>query len=353
MKKLTPIAIIALALLVVFVVPNQNGQSVFAALQSQFSPKANSMEIVSHSATSTAKLSTSTSSLSMSSSSAYSNGVNIKPKDQISNTPTNGSKNTQSQNSNSPQTTSETATASTSVRGNASGTIPITIPSAASYDTLTAKGVLEWTNYYRAQNGLYPLKVNTTLVTAATLKVYDMFKNQYFEHVSPSGKDISDVVSNLGYDYITVGENLALGDFKSSKDLVDAWMASPGHRANILNKTYEQIGIAMTKGQFKGNDVWLASQEFAKPKSSCPSPDQRLKTRIDIARQNVSKFSDQLDQLRNTLQNSDRSNISAYNTKVDQYNKLAKSINSLNQDLKGFVQQYNTQVDAFNKCAAN
>jgi len=107
---------------------------------------------------------------------------------------------------------------------------------------LTVKGVIDNTNKQRALNGDLPvLKENFKLNFSAEKKLQDMFVKQYFEHNSPEGIGVGDLGLQAGYEYIIIGENLALGNFKDDASLVDAWMASPGHRANILNKKYTEI----------------------------------------------------------------------------------------------------------------
>ena len=110
--------------------------------------------------------------------------------------------------------------------------------------TLSPDKIIEWTNYYREQEKIAPLTKNDLLTTAANTKTNDMFQKQYFEHISPDGTTPAQLVLQTGYNYKATGENLALGDFTDEKDLVDAWMASPGHRANIMNADYVEIGVA-------------------------------------------------------------------------------------------------------------
>jgi len=141
---------------------------------------------------------------------------------------------------------------------------------------LTVDGILEQTNVHRATEKLAPLTGSATLNQAAANKIDDMFAQQYFEHISPDGRGPSDVVDGVQYHYIRVGENLALGNFASDAALVQAWMDSPGHRANIMNGGFEELGIAARRGQFEGRSTWLAVQTFAKPLSSCPGVDTSL-----------------------------------------------------------------------------
>src|SRR5262249_8345343 len=115
--------------------------------------------------------------------------------------------------------------------------------------TLTQAGVIKWTNIQRQENGALPaLTVNAKLNESAQLKLKDMFAKQYFEHVSPSGVGPDGLANEVGYAYASIGENLALGNFADDRALVQAWMDSPGHRANILGKSYREIGVAVGKG---------------------------------------------------------------------------------------------------------
>ena len=80
-----------------------------------------------------------------------------------------------------------------------------------------------------------------------------------FEHTSPSGVDPGKLVQSYGYDYIVAGENLILGNFSSEKEVVQDWMNSPGHRANILNGSYKRTGVAAYRTE-DGTIYWC--QEF-------------------------------------------------------------------------------------------
>ena len=80
---------------------------------------------------------------------------------------------------------------------------------------LTQAGTIKWTNIQRANNGILPpLAENALLDDAAIRKVQDMFNRQYFEHISPDGKNVGNLVEGYGYEYIAVGENLALGNYR-------------------------------------------------------------------------------------------------------------------------------------------
>lgn len=99
------------------------------------------------------------------------------------------------------------------------------------------------TNNQREVNGLPSLTWSELLAASATAKAQDMCVNNYWAHTSPTGITGWTFMSQAGYKYITAGENLAK-DFSSQQSTINAWMASPGHRANILNVNYSEIGVA-------------------------------------------------------------------------------------------------------------
>ena len=126
---------------------------------------------------------------------------------------------------------------------------------------VTVPNVIQLTNASRLQFAEQPLAENQMLDAAAQAKAEDMIKNQYFAHVSPNGKQAWDFIRGAGYSYIIAGENLAI-NFYSSEGLDQAWMSSPGHRANILNKDYEDIGIGIAQGNYYGQAAIFVVQMF-------------------------------------------------------------------------------------------
>jgi uncharacterized protein YkwD len=218
---------------------------------------------------------------------------------------------------------------------------------------LTVNGAIQWTNYHRNQNNLLPVTENKLLNQAAQKKVQDMFAKQYFDHISPEGRGPSDLVEDVGYEYITVGENLALGNYGTDEKLIQAWMNSPGHRANILSAKFTEIGIAVGKGKYEGKTVWLAVQTFAKPASLCPKVDADLKARVDTNRTDVDSLEIQIKRLKDELENSNpqtKQEYDEHNRKVGEYNALIRMYNNKIDILKDLVADYNAQVNAYNAC---
>lgn len=222
-----------------------------------------------------------------------------------------------------------------------------TTPDSAS---LSKEGVIIWTNKMRLEQGLPPLKENNELNIAAKNKLEDMFDNQYFEHISPKGLGVGDLAKESGYFYILVGENLAFGNFKNDEAVVEAWMNSEGHRANILNTNYSEIGVAVGRGDFEGERVWIAVQHFGKPKSSCPIINQSLKKMIDNDQIILNEMQKDLTKKNNIIENGNMLDNVLKSEKINEYNKLVVEYNELLSQLKKNINDYNNQVKVFNEC---
>jgi uncharacterized protein YkwD len=113
------------------------------------------------------------------------------------------------------------------------------------------EALVEAMNRERAAYGLQPLHLNAQLSLAAGDRIGDMFAKHYFDHVSPDGIDPFTWVDQRGYDYTEVGENLAVG-YRNAGAVVDGWMHSPAHRANILKGHFDEVGIALAAGSPTG-----------------------------------------------------------------------------------------------------
>lgn len=119
-------------------------------------------------------------------------------------------------------------------------------------------------NRTRARHGLPPLRLNAKLTAAATKHSRDMVRRRYFSHDSPDGRDMLDrvraaryVPRNAGY---VLGENIGWGSgpLAEPMSLVRAWMRSPGHRRNILDRRFRDIGIGIVVGAPVGG-AWQAA----------------------------------------------------------------------------------------------
>ena len=113
--------------------------------------------------------------------------------------------------------------------------------------TEQAKEVLKLVNQERAKYGLKPLVLSSKLTDVATVKAKDMADKGYFDHTSPTYGSPFDMLKHFGVQYSMAGENIAAGQ-KDANEVMDSWLNSSGHRANILKAEYEQIGIGYTTG---------------------------------------------------------------------------------------------------------
>lgn len=215
---------------------------------------------------------------------------------------------------------------------------------------LTVAGVIEQTNLQRENNGLPPLSENSLLNQSAAVKAQDMFDKQYFAHDSPEGIGVSQLAEIAGYQYIMIGENLALGNFLNDKVLVEAWMDSSGHRANILNSRYQNIGVAVKKGIYQGKTTWIAVQHFGLPLSACPQPDDSLKQKITDNKAQLDQLENELETKFSQLESTKPEEDPQYNQKIDDYNNLVNQYNTLVAETKNLIEEYNRQVASFNQC---
>ncbi|MGE7596620.1 CAP domain-containing protein [Lysinibacillus fusiformis] len=138
---------------------------------------------------------------------------------------------------------------------------PVTPPTSSTPSTTTSdvnafeQEVVKLTNAERTKAGLSPLQTDDKLMAAAREKSQDMQSNNYFSHTSPTFGSPFDRMKALGIAYKSAGENIAQGQ-RSPQEVVQAWMDSPGHRANILNGKFTHIGV----GYVKSGNYW--TQQF-------------------------------------------------------------------------------------------
>jgi hypothetical protein len=146
-----------------------------------------------------------------------------------------------------------------------------TFPSVLGYAAnISPAEVIRLTNAQRAANGLSPLTENSSLDSAAIAKGNDMLAKGYWAHFSPDGTSPWSFFSSFGYKYRYAGENLAR-DFSDPTSAVNAWMASPTHKDNILNANYRDIGIVVVEGKLSGADTTIIVQFFGSQMSGAPA----------------------------------------------------------------------------------
>lgn len=118
----------------------------------------------------------------------------------------------------------------------------INIPTVNSSTAAYEAEVVRLVNVERAKQGLAPLIQDWQLSRVARYKSQDMRDLGYFSHTSPTYGSPFDMMRSFGISYRTAGENIAKG-YQSPEAVVNGWMNSPGHRANILNSSYTHIGV--------------------------------------------------------------------------------------------------------------
>jgi len=125
--------------------------------------------------------------------------------------------------------------------------------------------LVDLTNRNRETLSINGLSLDPVLEAAAQKKADDMAEKGYFAHNSPDGVTPWFWFEEAGYDFLYAGENLAV-HFSDSPEVVEAWMDSPSHRANIVNKNFTEIGIAISEGYFEGRKTVFVVQLFGQPK---------------------------------------------------------------------------------------
>ncbi|MFE1318362.1 CAP domain-containing protein [Kitasatospora phosalacinea] len=121
--------------------------------------------------------------------------------------------------------------------------------------------MLELVNSERAKAGCGPLAANAKLATAALRHSEDMAARNFFDHTNPDGAGPQQRIDAVGYAWSGWGENIARGQ-KDAVAVMDSWMNSSGHRANILNCKFTELGVGVHLG---GGGPWW-TQDFGTPR---------------------------------------------------------------------------------------
>lgn len=132
---------------------------------------------------------------------------------------------------------------------------------------ISPEKIVELTNKERTKEGLPEVSIDPELTQAALAKGSYMFAKNYWAHTAPDGTEPWKFVTDAGYQYRFAGENLAR-DFATPESVVSAWMASPTHKENLLSPKYQNIGVAVIKGQLNGTETTLVVQFFGTKMSS-------------------------------------------------------------------------------------
>ncbi|WP_371649816.1 MULTISPECIES: sigma-70 family RNA polymerase sigma factor [unclassified Streptomyces] len=130
-------------------------------------------------------------------------------------------------------------------------------PNSLTKQGSTAQQVIALVNTERAKNGCGPVTDNSRLATAAQRHSDNMAAQNFFDHTDPSGAGPGERIHAAGYQWSTYGENIARGQ-QTPADVMNSWMNSPGHRANILNCAFKELGVGIHNGS--GGPWW--TQDF-------------------------------------------------------------------------------------------
>lgn len=131
------------------------------------------------------------------------------------------------------------------------------VPNSLAKQGSTAQQVIALVNTERAKNGCGPVSDNSRLATAAQRHSDNMAAQGFFDHTDPSGAGPGERIHAAGYQWSTYGENIARGQ-RTPADVMNSWMNSPGHRANILNCAFKELGVGIHNGA--GGPWW--TQDF-------------------------------------------------------------------------------------------
>ncbi|MEY8416833.1 CAP domain-containing protein [Tissierella praeacuta] len=158
-------------------------------------------------------------------------------------------------NPNNPDTTTNPVPVEPTTPSNPKPTTPpvTEVPSISGLSSIEAE-VVRLVNIERQKEGLQPLVASSELSSVARKKSEDMAKNNYFSHTSPTYGSPFDMMKSFGISYRTAGENIARGQV-SAQSVVRGWMNSSGHRANIMNPSFNKIGVGHYQSS-NGTNYW-------------------------------------------------------------------------------------------------
>ncbi len=146
-------------------------------------------------------------------------------------------------------------------------TILLIVPSFLYAQTpLSASAIVGATNDARERSNIQPLVSDPVLTEVAQRRADAMAKSGYFAHETEEGESPWALIRSGGYVFARAAENLAV-NYATPEKVVEGWMNSPGHRANVLDARLNEVGIGLAKGEYKGKEAWYVVQLLARPQS--------------------------------------------------------------------------------------
>lgn len=224
----------------------------------------------------------------------------------------------------------------------------------ASHLELTRENIVWFTNYERAKMKIKPLVSVKALNGSSRSKNDDMKTFNYFDHVRTLANE-----TTIGFDYfidaqhysfIKIGENLAMGDFSTSAEVVAAWMKSPAHKKNILDPAYREIGVSVQEGLINGKYVTLIVQHFGDPRNSCPVVSDSTKEAIGGLKLIIGKLQSTINDEQKIIAQYPNTHSNEFEHLITSYNELVEHYNTSIKQMEELVKKYNGQVRSFDLC---
>jgi uncharacterized protein YkwD len=176
-----------------------------------------------------------------------------------------------------PKTTTPSAIAKTTTTPKPKTTTPSSSPKATATASGATARVVELVNAERIKAGCSPLTVNATLTKAAQSHSDDMAAHGTMSHTGSDGSSPGDRLTRAGYVWSSYGENVAYG-YATPEQVMAGWMSSPGHKANILNCSFKEIGVGLAQpNNYWTQDFGTARLALARTPAS-PTPVMRRAT---------------------------------------------------------------------------
>lgn len=217
----------------------------------------------------------------------------------------------------------------------------------------TVQDVVALANEARRAQGVNELSINASLMESAMLKAEDMKEKDYFDHITPEGLDISYFVNAAGYNFSTIGENLAEGYF-SAQSVHEAWMNSEGHRENMLSSDYEEIGVAVLEIEKEGNKSFLSVQHFGTKLKRIEQTteivticDKKIKRNCEKAKENREEVKDTIEKQEEIIKDAKKDGYSSKDLQ-DLYDNLEK-LEDIKDDLKDYLKDCEKMFDQCDK----
>ena len=124
--------------------------------------------------------------------------------------------------------------------------------------------IIALTNQVRAQHGLPKLAEKSPLDRSSDAKAGDMAAHEYFAHAGPHNRTLAYFLDQAGYHYLSAGENLAMG-FADAREVVNAWIKSPTHYANLIDPEFADLGVGLESGYYQGVPTVYVAQHLGLP----------------------------------------------------------------------------------------